>query len=301
MKNILVIGSLNADLVMYTKRIPKIGETIKGEKFEINCGGKGANQAIAAAKLGGNVKMLGCVGNDANGEMLIKHCNSYHVDTSAIKTCDNTTGVAVITIVDGDNCIMLDSGANFDVTPQLIDENIELIKWADYCLFQFEIPIDSVLHGAKLAKSLGKTVIINPAPMCEFPKELLHYTDIFTPNETECEALLNKKIDSFEDAIKEINKMGVKNVIVTLGSDGCIYNNGNEIKKRDIIKTTVVDTTAAGDTFVSAVINSLAKGNDMDEAVYFATVASSITVSREGASKSIPTYEEVEKRIKEMF
>ncbi len=301
MKNVLVVGSLNADLVIYTNKIPKLGETIKGEKFEINCGGKGANQAIAVSKLGGNVKMLGCVGNDANGEMLLNHCKSYGVDVSAVKKCNCNTGVAVITVSNGDNSIILDSGANNLVTKDLIDSNIELFKWADYCLFQFEIPVDTVLYGAKLAKSLGKTVIINPAPMCEFPDELLKYTDIITPNETECSLMLGKEVTDYKKATKEIVNMGVKTVIVTLGSKGSVYNDGEIIKTRDVVKSKVVDTTAAGDTFVAAVINSLAQGKNINEAVDFATYASSITVSRHGASKSIPDYDEVTKYIKEML
>ncbi len=301
MKNVLVIGSLNADLVIYTNKIPKPGETIKGEKFEINCGGKGANQAIAVSKLGGKVKMLGCVGNDANGEMLINHCRSYGVDISGVKVCECNTGVAVITVSNGDNSIILDGGANSLVTEQLIDQNIELFKWADYCLFQFEIPIRTVMHGARLAKSLGKTVIINPAPMCEFPRELLKYTDIITPNETECMTMLGREVTDYKQAIKEIVDMGVKTVIITLGSNGCVYNDGDHIKSRDVVKSNVVDTTAAGDTFVAAVINSLAQGKNINEAVDFATYASSITVSRPGASKSIPDYDEVTKYIKEML
>ena len=286
---------------MYTNKTPKIGETIIGEKFEVNCGGKGANQAIAVAKLGGNVKLLGCVGNDANGELLINNCKSYGVDVSGIKKFDVNTGVAVITVTNGDNSIILDSGANKMVSEEIIDNNIELFKWADYCLFQFEIPVNTVLYGAKLAKSLGKTVIINPAPMCEFPLELLKYTDIITPNETECMSLLGKEITDYEYAIKEIMQMGVKTVIVTLGSKGSVYNDGDDIKTREIVKSKVVDTTAAGDTFVAAVIISLAQGKNINEAVNFATYASSITVSREGASKSIPNYNEVIRYTKEML
>ena len=301
MKNVLVVGSLNADLVIYTSKIPKPGETIKGEKFEINCGGKGANQAIAVSKLGGNVKMLGCVGNDSNGEMLLNHCKSYGVDVSAIKKRECNTGVAVITVSNGDNSIILDSGANNLVSEELIDQNIELFKWADYCLFQFEIPVDTVLYGAKLAKSLKKTVIINPAPMCDFPDELLEYTDIITPNETECSSMLGREVTDYKEAIKEIVNMGVKTVIVTLGSKGSVYNDGEKIKTRDVVKSKVVDTTAAGDTFVAAVINSLAEGKNINEAVEFATYASSITVSKPGASKSIPNYDEVTKYIKEML
>lgn len=302
MKNILVIGSINADMVIYTDRMPQIGETISGRDFTVNQGGKGANQAVCAARLGGSVKMMGCVGNDANGEMIIRQLKDFGVGTDGIAKTDKPTGTAVITVCGGDNCIILDGGSNMLVTPEYIDKNTSLLEWADYVVFQFEIPIETVLYAAKKAKEMGKTVVVNPAPMKNFDKELLSYTDIFTPNRIECETLLNRSLKTNEDlekAIRDINAMGVKNVIITLGSDGCIYNDGSEIKKHGIIKCEVVDTTAAGDSFLGGVLVTLARGETMESAVNFATYTSSITVSREGAGKSVPTYDEVISRMKQ--
>lgn len=304
MKNILIVGSLNADMVIYTERMPQIGETIYGNGFEINAGGKGANQAIAIAKLGGNVKMLGCVGNDANGTMLINQCKDFGVKTDSISIVETSTGVAVITVCKGDNCIILDSGANNYVTNRFIEDNIDVIKWADIIVFQFEIPMDTILYATKKAKEYGKMVVVNPAPMCKLPAELMQYIDLFIPNRIECETLLNKKIQSDEElssAVKELKALGIKNVIITLGSEGCIFNYNDEIKRCGVVKTDVVDTTAAGDSFVGGVILLLAQGEDINKSIEFATYTSSITVSRKGAGTSIPTYNEVREKMKQNY
>jgi len=297
MKNILIIGSLNTDLVIYTDRMPQIGETIQGNDFMVNSGGKGFNQAVAVSKLGGNVKILGCVGNDANAEMLRENAEKNGVCTDGFITTDTSTGVAVITVFGGDNSIILHRGANWCMTPENIDKNLDLIKWADYVVFQFEIPMETVLYAAKIAKKLNKTVVVNPAPMCDFPEELLSYTDIFTPNRIECETLLKKTLSTNEeliDAVYKLQSMGISQVVITLGSDGCIYNVSDKVKIQPIVKTTVVDTTAAGDSFLGGFLVSIAKGKTVTEAVEIATYTSSIVVGRIGASKSIPTSEEVE-------
>lgn len=291
MKNILVIGSINADMVIYTEKMPQMGETIHGHSFAINAGGKGANQAVAAAKLGASVKMIGKVGSDANGAMLLDNFRASGVGTDGIDTWSGPCGVAVITVCNGDNCIILDGGANDHVDPAQIDAHRDLIQWADFLIFQLEIPMETVLHAAKLAKSYAKTVVLNPAPITPIPPQLLSCTDLIVPNQSEAEGLLHRSIHGIEDAKKaalEIQGMGVAHVIITLGSDGCVYTCGQEVYHHGIIPTKVVDTTAAGDSFIAGVVTSLAEGCSMDEAIGFATRVSSITVSRAGAQSSLP-------------
>lgn len=296
---IVVIGSINTDLVITTDRIPKIGETITGSGFSVNCGGKGANQAIAAAKLGCDVSFVGAVGKDANGDISIKNLKNYNIDVSSVETVKTNTGVAVITVCNGDNSIILDSGANDFVTKELIDRNINSIKNADAVVMQLEIPIDTVTYAAKLARKAGVKVILNPAPIKELPKELLENTDIIVLNESETEFLTGICPDSsgnHQKCMGFLMKTGVKQVIITLGSDGCVYNNKDVIMHCPAKKTTVVDTTAAGDTFIGALCVNL--NNDITYAINYSTTASSVTVSRPGSSKSIPSKNEVDEYLK---
>lgn len=295
MKNILVVGSINVDMVIYAERMPKLGETMTGRDFSINEGGKGANQAVAAAKLGGSVQMLGCVGTDVYGNMMAEQFRRSGVGTDGLTVCEGSTGVASITVCGGDNFIILDEGANAKLDRSVIDAHLELLQWADIVILQFEIPMETVLHTAKRAKGFGKMTIVNPAPMKAFPKELLEYTDLFVPNETETQLLLGREIrdGGWEDAIRAVQAMGCREVLITLGSKGCIYSVGGEIHTHGIVESSVVDTTAAGDSFIGGIVAALAEGKPMREAVRFATYASSITVSRPGAGKSIPSRQEV--------
>lgn len=302
MNNILVIGSINMDIVIYTDKIPKIGETRQGKQFMTNGGGKGANQATAAAKLGANVKMIGCIGNDLYGDIMLNLFKEYNVGTDGVSKIDSSTGTAVITVCNGDNSIIVCGGANMKVTPELIDNNIDLIKWADYCIFQFEIPQETVLYAAKKAKELGKKVIVNPAPIQDFPEELYKYTDILIPNRIECETLLHTELDDgkkLENAILHIKEKGVETVIITLGSEGCIYNDGDTIKRQAAIKTAAIDTTGAGDCFIGGFTSGIGSGKDIEEAIEFASYASSIAVGRQGAAKSLPTQMEVLEKMSE--
>ena len=170
--NVLVVGSINVDYVIHTDRLPKLGETIVGSSFSMNFGGKGANQAIAIAKSGCNVKMLGSVGNDQAGDMAIENLRQFGVDSSSVFRSDAPTGAAVITVCGGDNHIILDIGANACVTSEVIEGNQELFDWADILVMQYEIPVESVIAAAKLAKEKGKTVILNPAPVKAVDNEL---------------------------------------------------------------------------------------------------------------------------------
>ncbi len=292
--NYIVIGSINTDLVINTSRMPQLGETINGNGFAINCGGKGANQAVAVAKLGGDVSFIGAVGDDSNGRLAIDNFKAAGVKTERIEITDTNTGVAVITVCGGDNCIILDSGANGLVTKEVIDKNMDIIEGADAIIMQLEIPIETVTYAAKKAHEAGVKVILNPAPVTDLPDELLRNTDVIILNETETEYLTKLYPDN-EDNRKKcmdiLKSLGIKQVIITLGGDGSVYNDGDDIKHQPAFKTTAVDTTAAGDTFIGAFCLNMDKGLEL--AVKYATAASAITVSREGASKSIPTKEEV--------
>ncbi len=296
MKNILIIGSINIDLVIHTDILPKLGETLHGSNFMTAYGGKGANQAVAVAKLYGNADMIGAVGHDEFGKLLKGNLEASNVRTEGVKIADTNSGVAVITVCGGDNHIILDGGANNEVSPAWIDENIHLIQNADIVIFQLEIPMGTIIYAAKRAKEFGCKVLLNPAPAAKLPEELIAYTDIIIPNEHE--AAIITGCENEEDALKALYDGGNRNVIITLGSKGCIYNDGQEIKKQTPFKVKAVDSTAAGDSFIGGYCSALCEGKTMEEAILFATAVSAITVSRSGASVSIPTREEVEEFLK---
>lgn len=292
----LVVGSLNVDLVMKTDVLPKMGETIYGSGFSVVCGGKGANQAVAASKLGAEVKMIGAVGNDVFGKKLIENLEENGISSEGINECDGSSGIAVITVFNGDNSIILEKGANAKLTPELIDENIELIKWADVIVFQFEIPMETVLYTAKLGKQLNKTIVVNTAPICDVPDELYSYTDIIVLNEHEAASLLGYEVsaDVKDKAVEYFCGKGCEQTIITLGEKGCIYNASNEIEDFGIYKVKAVDTTGAGDSFIAAFCVARKEGMSVRDSIAFASKTAAITASRPGAGISIPSKKEVE-------
>lgn len=297
MSKILVVGSINMDLTIETERMLKLGETISGKNFKTLAGGKGANQAVAASRLGGDVKFLGAVGEDSYGKELLENLENENIKFEGSILEGTTTGIAVITVCGGDNCIILDGGANMRITPDTVRAKRGLFEWADFVVFQLEIPLDTVLCGAKLARECGAKVVLNPAPAQNLPDEIYKNTDIIIPNETEAEIITGiaiKDKNDCERAVLELRSRGVEQVIITLGSKGCVYNKAEEIIFKDPIEITVVDTTAAGDSFIGAVCVALGNGKTIDEAVNYATKVSSITVSRRGASVSIPYANEIE-------
>ena len=240
--------------------------------------------------------MLGAVGNDRSGDMAINNLENFGVDSSAVVRTDASTGAAVITVCGGDNHIILDIGANACVTPELIEQNSELLDWADILVMQYEIPIESVITAAKLAKEKGKTVILNPAPVKEVSGELYRYIDWIIPNEFEAELITGIEQSNDADAEKamsELRNKGCKNAIITLGKRGCAYHNGDKINYAGIFDVKRVDTTSAGDSFIGGFCASICEGKSIDEAVYYASAVSSITIGRAGASVSIPTADEV--------
>lgn len=283
-KKILVIGSINKDLVITTPRFPKEGETILGNSFYTTNGGKGANQACAIGKLGGNVAMLGAVGNDNFGKDLSNalSSNNVNINNLLIKN-DVSTGIAVITVAnDGANHIIVAQGANALITKNDVKE--DLIASFDIIVMQLEIPLEIAKYAASVAKKLGKTVVLNPSPAVKLDKEFLSCVDILIPNETEIDII---------GGIDYVLECGVKNIILTLGADGCDLITKEKRKHFDAYKVDVVDTTAAGDSFLGGVVRTIADGKNIEEAIEFATKVSNITVTRKGAIDSIPTYNEV--------
>ena len=295
-KNVLVVGSINVDYVINTDRLPKLGETITGRNFAMNFGGKGANQAAALAKAGCSVKMLGAVGTDMSGELAVKNLESYGIDASAVLRSEGPTGAAVITVCGGDNHIILDVGANGTVTPEVIAANESLFDWADILVMQYEIPTESVLAAAKMAHEKGKMVILNPAPVKEVTKELYPYIDLIIPNEFEAQLITGIEQNTDEDAaraIEALRAMGCREAIVTLGKRGCAYSDGDVVSYNGIYPVTAVDTTAAGDSFIGGICARMDGVRPMKEVLAYAAAVSAITVSRPGASVSIPTADEV--------
>lgn len=298
-KRILIIGSLNMDMVVEMENMPLIGETILGKNLSYIPGGKGANQTCAVGKTGGDVVMLGCVGDDGMGETLVKNLTESGADISYIvKVKGEPTGMAFIYVnEEGDNSIVVVSGANFCCDVAYLKKNDFLFKEAGYVMLQMEIPYESVFYAIKRAKELGKTVILNPAPAPDtLPEDIWDKLDYITPNETEL-VKLGKSIGSCTlDVEKNAGKLlekGVKNVLVTLGEKGALLIN----KKGSILyparKVEAVDTTAAGDCFNGAFVTALSQGKEEGEAIFFANTASSIAVTRKGAQSSIPSKEEV--------
>lgn len=283
-KSILVIGSINKDLVVNTLRFPKEGETILGNNFYTTNGGKGANQACAIGKLGGDVSMLGAVGNDNFAKDLSDALYSNNVNINNLLIKDNvSTGIAVITVTnDGANHIIVVQGANALITKDDVKE--DLISSFDIIVMQLEIPLEIAKYTASIAKKLGKTVVLNPSPAVKLDRDFLSCVDILIPNETEIDII---------GGIDYVLECGVKNIILTLGADGCELITKQNRKHFDAYKVNVVDTTAAGDSFLGGVVRMIADDKTIEEAIEFATKVSNITVTRKGAIDSIPTYNEV--------
>ena len=295
-KGILVIGSLNMDLSIDLAKMPVTGETILGRGIAYKAGGKGANQACAAGKLGGRVRMLGCVGQDEFGQKLVKSLSESGVETDYIKESrDLPTGTAVIYVDDnGDNSIVVIPGANMACDIEYLKEQDEQFQWCDYVVLQMEIPYEAVWYSVKRAKELGKTVILNPAPAPdEIPEEILSLVDYLTPNETEIIALNGKSKDDIREGAEKLLSRGVSNVIATLGDRGALLVNRYGETFYPARKVVSVDTTAAGDCFNGAMVAALAEGQSEAEAILFANIASSIAVTRKGAQESLPIREEV--------
>ena len=285
MYKIFIVGSINTDLVITSPYMPKSGETLTGSNFFTAHGGKGANQAVAAARLGGNVVMCGCVGNDSFGDDALQSLKKEGIDVSHIRKIEGvSTGTAVIIVVDGDNRIILDKGANAYLSKADIDGVLMDAKEGDIYLTQLENPIDVIGYGLMKAKEKGLKVILNPAPANKEIEKYLQFCDIITPNETELELLGGK------DELLKI----VPTVVTTLGGRGYEITDKDGSNVYPCIKIEPVDTTAAGDTLCGGMAMGLAKGEQIADAVRFGSTAASIACTKMGAQPSIPTKEEVE-------
>ncbi len=301
MKHAVVVGSLNLDYSIGLERMPKPGQTVSADSLRLSPGGKGANQAYALGKLGCKTAMIGAVGKDDAGRMLTGNLRSVGVDVSGIRESDTPTGQAFITVERaGENAIIILAGANGEVSPADVDRGRKLIEDADCLVMQLEVPVETVLYAARLAKSLGKTVVLDPAPAVSgLPEELFALADFVKPNETELAVLTGMPTDTVEQceaAAKLLLQKGVGMVLVSLGSKGVLaVGNGDESILVPAVESEVVDTTAAGDCFTAAFVS--AYDGDLKKALLYANTAASIAVSRPGAQTSIPSAEEVRERM----
>lgn len=299
MKKILVIGSLNMDTVIETPYMPKSGETLAGTGVSLVPGGKGANQAYAAGKLGGDVCMIGAVADDSFGQMLIANLESVGVNASGVSVMKGeTTGQAFITVdASGANSIIIIGGTNALVSKKVIDANRSLIEECDILMMQLEIDPEVVEYAKDLAVSLGKMVILDPAPAkANLPESIWNGVEFIKPNETELEILMGRTLNNEaerKEAAEELIQKGVKNVMVSLGGDGCLLVNKEGCRFFPAHKVAAVDTTAAGDCFTASFAYALSKGESVEEAIRFGQKASAIAVTRKGAQTSIPSLEEV--------
>lgn len=301
MADIVVIGSLNADLVVRSSHFPRPGETILGEDLATIPGGKGANQAVAAARLGASVAMVGCVGRDAFGEMLIENLKQNHVDAGHIRRDPSAaTGTAIITVdAGGENSIVLSPGANAKVDAKHIEP--ASLSGAKLLLMQLEIPMQTVMDCARMARQMRIRLILNPAPAREVPDELLGLADCLVPNETELALLAGKRISSsasLEGAAHALVSRGAANVIVTVGEKGALIVNHLGAKHVPSFPVKPVDTTAAGDAFIGGLAVALLHRKSLGDAVRYACACGALAATRFGAQPSLPTAQEVRELLK---
>ena len=296
MRKVFVLGSINIDNVVYTRVLPQPGITVEGDSFLSNIGGKGANQACAAHFLGADVTYVGAVGKDDNGKRVEDFFKSINLKCHLAKS-DKSTGTAMIIIdeANAENRILCVPGANFDLHEKDILPVINMMKEGDILLLQLECLIETVAFAVRKAKEKGLIVVMNPAPYRNnIPDDCFANIDYFVPNEHELDSYVQGDMDYIQKSLQILNK-GVKNVIVTLGEKGSVLVNKNEQIKVKSHRVEAVDTTAAGDSYCGAFVTALSKGKSVKEAIEFASLCSSITVTRKGAINSLPKLEEVEK------
>lgn len=298
-KPVVVVGSINIDLVANTARIPREGETVLGTGFQIHPGGKGANQAVAVGRLGYPVRMIGRVGDDAFGEQLRQQLQAAGVDVVAVATTPGTSGIAMIVVAEtGENCIVITPGANALLTPEDLDRNIDILRGAGIVLTQLEIPIPTVQHLARICAREGVPLILDPAPAKELPDGLLEDVTWFTPNETEATFFLPDGQGDLSDPAamaRTLLQRGVRGVVLKLGSRGAYLAAGavpGELLQPFVVRA--VDTTAAGDAFNGAFAAALLMERGPRESAAFASAAAALSVTRAGAQPSMPLMAEVE-------
>lgn len=298
--HIVVFGSINMDLVVRAPHIPIPGETILGSDFVMVPGGKGANQAVAAARLGAPVRMVGAVGNDGFCPQLRQSLADYGVDTTRVHTSETASGVALITVDDkGENSIVVASGANMRLPADILDSLDNALDQASILLLQLEIPLDFVITAARLAKKRGVMVILDPAPAPTkpLPAELLQSIDVITPNESETAALTGiNPIDTAHaiNAATHLHQLGVPQVIIKRGGNGVLWSDGSKTIIQPAFQVPVVDTVAAGDSFNGSLATALAEQQYWGDALRFAAASAAISVTRRGAQQSMANRDEVE-------
>lgn len=299
-RSVLVVGSANMDMVVSTPRFPKPGETVLADEFGMYPGGKGANQAVACAKLGGEVVFLGKMGRDMFRDRLVESLESEGVElTDTLIDNTESTGIALITVDgEGQNEIVVVSGSNMRLTPNEIMAKQELFDRAGVVMLQLEIPIDTVVTAARLAKDRGACVILNPAPAIELPDELLRAVDFITPNESEAELIAGRNGPagaSPVEAARCLIDRGVGHVLLTIGSQGAMHVTARDAQSYPAYRVDVVDTTAAGDAFNGAFAYAISRGHDIEDAVPFANAVAACCVTRMGAQTSMPSLDDVER------
>jgi ribokinase len=299
MATVAVVGSLNMDLVTHTERIPAPGETVLGGDLATIPGGKGANQAVAAARLGADVAMIGALGNDGFADQLRRSLKADQIDDAHVMTADTATGVALIVVdANGQNSIVVASGANMQVTPSVVEAAADTIGRADVLLLQLEIPLESVQRAAEIARAQGTTVILNPAPARPLPSELLAQVDILVPNESETATLTNLPVNSEEElaaAAQTLRAGGGGTVILTLGERGVLLADEHGVERFQAFAVDrVVDTTAAGDAFLGGLATAIADGKRIAEAVPWGCASGALAVTKAGAQTSLPARSDVQ-------
>lgn len=301
---VTVVGSLNIDLVCHATRRPDKGETLIGDAFDIFTGGKGFNQATAAARLGAEVTLVGSIGADPFGEILLAAIENEHINSRFVtRRTDIGTGVATIVVEpDGDNSIIVVPRANMALTTADIDAAAACIADADVLLLQLETPIAASEHAAAIAKRHGTTVVLNPAPAQPLPDSLLKYVDILTPNQSETELLSGMKVNSQEEAhraaeVLRTRMMATENaaIVLTLGAQGALILTETTSEQVSALPVDPVDTTGAGDAFCGALATALASGETLRPAVEFANAAGAAAVTVVGATPSMPTRAKIER------
>ncbi len=297
MQKLTVLGSINADHVIQVPHFPQPGETLSGQNYHIVYGGKGANQAVAAARLGAKVDFIACIGEDKIGLEMKQAFQKDGINTDSIATIQGeTTGIAMIQVADsGENSIVISAGANAHLTTDIVDKFKQKILDADALLMQLETPLDAIIYATKIAKQSGKHTVLNPAPAKALPDELLAQLTMITPNETEAEVLTGVKVvdeQSAAQAAAVFHQKGVAIVLITLGAKGVFISHNALQKIIPGFRVQAKDTTAAGDTFNGALVTALLEQKSLEEAIQFAHAAAAISVTRFGAQTSIPSRQE---------
>lgn len=298
-KKLVVLGSTNIDHILNVPHFLAPGETLSASQYQVAMGGKGANQAVAAGRAGANIQFITALGDDPFGQEALQQFKNDGIDTSLIKIIPNEkTGVALIFVNDeGENMIGIHSGANAHVTPEMLEERIDIIESANALLMQLEIPLETIQLATACAKQNGVLVVLNPAPAKPLSDELLSQIDIITPNETEAEILTGVKVDSTDSAQKAskiLHDEGISIVIITMGKMGAWVSEHNQGILIPGFNVTAIDTIAAGDTFNGVLVMALLEGLTLNVAIQKAHAAAAIAVTRKGAQPSIPWKNEIE-------